>query len=79
MTELELKENTFYVLTVKKEKGKKITLYNDMDSPISRVKEYLKDKKSPDDIELMAVEIKEDKFEIKSIPWSMIAVGLIKE
>ena len=79
MIELEVKENIFYVLTVKQGKERKIALYNDMDSPVRRVKEHLKGGKSPDDIELMAVEIKEEKFEIKSIPWSMIAIGLVKE
>ena len=79
MTELEVEENLFYVLTVKQGEERKITLYGDMDSPVRRVKEHLKGGKSPEDIELMAVEIKEEKFEIKSIPWSMIAVGLVKE
>jgi len=79
MTELEVKENKFYVLTVKHGKERKITLHSDMDSPVSRVKECLKGGTSPDDIELMAVEIKEEKFEIKSVPWSTIAIGLVKE
>lgn len=79
MTELEVKENKFYVLTLKQGKESKITLHSDMDSPVRRVKEYLKGGTSPDDIELMAVEIKEEKFEIKSVPWSTIAVRLVKE
>lgn len=79
MTGLEVKENRFYVLTVKQEKGKKITLHNEMNSPIREVKEYLKGGTSPDGIELIAVEIKEEKFEIKSVPWSTIALGLVKE
>ena len=79
MTELEVKENKFYVLTVKQEKGNKITLHSDMDSPVRRVKECLKGGTNPNDIELMAVEIKEEKFEIKSVPWSMIAVRLVEE
>ena len=79
MTELEVKENKFYVLTVKQGKERKITLHNDMDSPVHKVKECLKGGTSPDDIELMAVGIKEEKFEIKGVPWSTIAVGLVKE
>lgn len=79
MTELEVKENKFYVLTVKQGKDKKITLHNDMGSPVSKVKEHLRGGTSPDDIELMVVEIKEEKFEIKGVPWSKIAVGLVKE
>lgn len=79
MTELEVKENKFYVLTVKQGQKRKITIYNDMDSPTCRVKEYLRSGTSPDDVELVAVEIKADKFEIKGVPWSTIAVGLVKE
>lgn len=79
MTELEVKDNKFYVLTVKREKASKITLHNDMDSPIRRVKEQLKGGTSPEDVELMAVEIKEENFEIKGVPWSTIAVRLVKE
>jgi hypothetical protein len=75
--ELELEGNEFYILTVKQGKGK-ITLYNDIDSPTRKIKEYLKKGTNPEDIELMVVEIKEDKFEIKSVPWSTIALGLIK-
>lgn len=78
MTEIEVKENKFYVLTVKG-KERKITLHSDMDSPIIRVKDYLKTGANPDDIELMVVEIKEENFEIKSIPWSTIAVRLVRE
>lgn len=79
MTELEVKENTFYVLTVKQGESKMITLHNDMDSPVLRVKEHLKSGASPDDIELMTVEIEEENFKIKGVPWSEIAVKLIKE
>jgi len=79
MTELEVKENKFYVLTVKQGQKRKITIYNAMDSPTRRVKKYLRSGTSPDDVELVAVEIKADKFEIKGVPWSTIAVGLVKE
>ena len=79
MTELEVKENKFYVLKAKQGNDCKITLHSDMDSPVRGVKEYLKGGTSPDDIELMAVEIREEKFEIKGVPWSTIAVMLVKE
>ena len=79
MTELEVKENTFYVLTVKQGESKMITLHNDMDSPILKVKEHLKSGASPNDIDLMTVEIEEENFRIKGVPWSEIAVKLIKE
>ena len=77
--ELEVKENRFYVLTVKQGEGKKTTLHNEMESPIRKVKEYLRGGTSPDGIELMTVEMKGEKFEIKGVPWSTIALGLVKE
>jgi len=79
MTELEVKENTFYVLAVKQGESKKITLHNDADSPVRKIKEYLKGEASPEDIELMTVEIQEENFRIAGVPWSEIAVKLIKE
>ena len=79
MTELEVKENRFFVLTVTEEKGRKVTLHNEMDSAVDRVRERLKAGTGTDNIELMAVEMKEEKFEIKGVPWSTIAVGLVKE
>ena len=77
MLELEVKGNEFYVLTVKQEDGK-ITLHNEMDSPINKIREYLKKGTSPENIELVIVEIKQDKYEMKGVPWSMIAAGLVK-
>lgn len=74
--ELEVKGNEFYVLTAKQEG--KITLYNEMDSPIKKIREYLKKGKSPEDIELVIVQIKKEKYEMKGVPWSTIATGLIK-
>ena len=74
--ELEVKGDEFYVLTVKQDG--KTTLHNEMDSPIKKIKEYLKKGTSPEDIELVIVEIKEDKYQMKSVPWSSIASGLVK-
>jgi hypothetical protein len=73
--ELEVKGNEFYVLTAKQQG--KITLYNEMDSPIKKIREYLRKGTSPEDIELVIVEIKEDKYEMKGVPWSTIATGLV--
>lgn len=75
--ELEVKGSEFYVLTVKKD-DRKITLHNEMDSPIKKIREYLKKGTSAEDIELVIVEIKEDKYEMKGVPWSTIAAGLVK-
>lgn len=75
--ELEVKGNEFYVLTLNQGNGK-TTLHNEMDSPIKKIKEYLQKGTNPEDIELMTVEIKEDKFEIKGVPWSTIALGFVE-
>ena len=75
--ELEVKGKEFYVLRVK-QGNVKVTLHNEMDSPTKKIKEYLKKGTNPDDIELMTVEIEEDKFEIKGVPWSTIALGFVK-
>ena len=79
MTELEIKENKFYVLRVRTDEGVEATLHSDMDSPIRKIKGHLKSGVSPENIDLISVEMKGEKFEIKSVPWSVIAVGLVKE
>jgi hypothetical protein len=77
--ELEVKGNKFYMLVRKESKGKEIWLYNDAKTPISKIKEYLKKGANADDIELINIELKEEKFEIRTTLWSTIAVELIKE
>lgn len=79
MTELEVEKNIFYVLKMKQAESDKITLHSDMSSPVQRIKEQLKSGASPEDVELMVVEIAEENFKITSVPWSEIAVRLIKE
>lgn len=74
--ELEVKGNEFYVLTAKQEG--KIILYNEMDSPIKKIGEYLKKGTSPEEIELVIVHIGKEKYEMKGVPWSTIATGLVK-
>lgn len=79
MTELEVKENRFYVLRIKQENSEKITLHNEMSSSVKRLKEALKSGMSPEDIELMSIDVRGEKFEIKGVPWSVIAAELVKE
>jgi hypothetical protein len=78
MTELEVKENRFYVLRIRQENGEKITLHNEIGSSVGRLKEALKSGISPDNLELMSIDVKGEKFEIKGVPWSIIAVELVK-
>lgn len=77
--ELEVKENKFYVLTVGQGKEEKVTLHNEMESPITKVEKCLKNGIDPSDIELVTVEMKGEKFEIKSVSWSVIALGLVRK
>ena len=78
MTELEVKENRFYVLRIRQENSEKITLHNEIGSSVERLKEALKSGISPDNLELMSIDVKGEKFEIKGVPWSIIAVELVK-
>ena len=77
--EFEVKENTFYLLKYKQKNDSNVTLHSAIDSPISKIKKYLKSGANPYDLDLMKVEVDEDNFKVQSIPWSEIAVRLIKE
>lgn len=79
MTKLEVKEDTFYLLNVAKEKGTERTLYNEMDSSADEVKKYIQEGNSPEDIELVEVNVEEDQFKIKTIPWSNLAARMVGE
>jgi hypothetical protein len=79
MSELQVKGNKFYMLTKKEGKEQEIRLYADMDTPVKRIKEWPKEGVEPEKPELVSAEIKEDKYEIKGIPWSIIASKLVKE
>lgn len=75
--ELEVKDNKFYVLVNKQEKG--LRLYDALSPSVKKLKEFLRSGGSTEDIELMSIEMKGEKFEISTIPWSVIATELVKE
>jgi len=79
MTELEVKGSKFYVLRVKRDNSEEITLHSEIGSSIGRIRGSLKSGINPDNIELMSIEIRGEKFEIKGVPWSVIAAELVKE
>jgi hypothetical protein len=79
MSELLVKNNKFYLLTKKDGKNRELRLYADMETPIRRIREYLKQGVEPDNLELVSVEAKEEKFVIQSVPWSLIALKLVRE
>jgi len=77
--ELIVKENKFFMLIEKQGSKKDIRIYDEMNPAITKVKKSLKSGVTSENIELLSIEIKEEKFEIKTIPWNVIATYLIKE
>lgn len=77
--ELLVKGNKFFMLMEKHGAKKEIRIYAEMNPAITKVKKSLKEGTSSEDVELLSIEIKEEKFEIKTIPWNVIATQLIKE
>jgi len=74
---LEIKQNKFYIL-IKKGKENKSLIFTEEKPAITKVKEYLKEGENAKNIQLLEVEIKEEKFEITTIPWSYIAMQIVK-
>lgn len=58
---------------------KEIRLYDEMSPAIAVIRGSLKKGITSENIELLSIEIKDEKFEIKTIPWNIIATHLIKE
>ena len=79
LVELLVKENKFFMLMEKQGSKKEIRLYDEINPAIAEVKKSLRRNANSEDIELLSIEIKEEKFEIKTIPWSVIASMLVKE
>jgi len=77
--EFEVKDNMFYVLLNKEEKASSMMVFNELSPSVKKVKEYLKNGIKTETLELMSVTYKNDNFEIKTIPWNIIATELIKE
>ena len=77
--EILVKGNKFYILTEKQSSKKETRVYDEMNPAIAKIKSSLKQGVTSEDIELLSIEIKEEKFEIKTIPWNVIATQLIKE
>ena len=76
---LEVKENTFYILVDKHEENSQMSLFDDLSSSVKVLKEAMKKELNADKFELMSVEYDEEQFKIKTVPWSIIALELIKE
>jgi len=74
--ELKVKDDTFYVLVTGDEKR----LYDSENAAVSALKTLVAEKESvnSDDVNIFEVNMAGEKWEIESIPWSKIAIGLIK-
>jgi len=77
--EIVVKSNKFFMLIEKQGSKPEIRIYDEMKPAIAKVKKSLKSGMKSENVELLSIEIKGDKFEIKTIPWDFIATELIKE
>jgi hypothetical protein len=77
--EFQVKDNTFYVLLNKDIKANSMMIFSDLTPSVKKVKEFLKNGAKTETLELMSINYKSENFEIKTIPWNIIAMELIKE
>jgi hypothetical protein len=75
--EMKVKNNKFYLLEMGEEKW----LYDSESDAIEALKRLVSEREevNPEDISILEVDTTEEKWEIKSIPWSKIAIGLMKK
>ncbi len=76
MKEIEVRDNTFYILIVKQEEQMVSTIFDEM--PFKKIRDHLKNGISPENIKLLATEIRDEKLETSIVSWSAIAVGIAK-
>lgn len=76
MTELKVKGNVFYLL----ELGNDRRIYDNEEEAIISLKKLVKEVKglNPEESRLFEVDISGEDWEIKQIPWSKIALQLIR-
>jgi hypothetical protein len=77
--EFQVKDNTFYVLLNKEGKTNSLMIFSELSPSVKKVKEYLKSGIKTETLELMSLNYKGESFEVKTIPWNIIAMELIKE
>lgn len=77
--ELKVKENNFYILLNKKEKFNQMSVFDELSGSVKSLKELMKKGSNSDDLELMSLQYEGKGFKIKTIPWNVIAMELIKE
>lgn len=77
--EMLVRGNRFFMLMEKQGSKPEIRIYDEMKPAIMKIKNALKSGTKSENVELLSIEIKGDKFEIKAISWDFIATELIKE
>ena len=77
MAEIKIKGDKFFVLKAGAEKW----IYDTESTAIESMKSLVSEKKnlSPEDVSILEVNVKGEKWEIKPVPWSKIAMGLIRK
>ncbi len=75
--ELKIEKDTFYLLDAGNEKR----LYDTENNAIQALKQVAATEKdlNSEEISIMEINTAGEKWEIKSVPWSKIAIGLIRE
>lgn len=76
MMELKIEADIFYVLDAGNEKR----LYNSEKDAIESLKAIVAENAdlNPENVNIIEVNIKEEQWEMKTVPWSKIAMGLIR-
>jgi len=74
--EMEIQNGTFYVL----EAGNEKRIYDTESNAVESLKTLLSENKdlNPENVSIFEVNTAGDKWEIKSVPWSKIAIELIR-
>lgn len=76
--EMELKNGKFFILENRSdEKNIKRYIYNGVKPAIDRIKEFIKTVNS-DKLMLSTVDISSKNWNISGVPWSVIAMGLVR-
>jgi len=74
--ELKIKNDTFYLLDAGKDKR----IYETEGEAVEALKKLVSEKTelNPDSLSILEVNVAGEKWEINSVPWSKIAIGLMK-
>ena len=77
--ELTLPGNEFYLLEAPKKAGREISIHLDMQTAIAKIRGYISKDVATDKISLVTVTVEPNQLKAVGIPWSTIAVELIKK